>query len=245
MKKRKRRSAWKVLVLCVLLLAGAVQGYLEMRQEAQTSQAESLSLEEIPGYEGEAYVELQGNEPDFSQEDLTEEPFEEYSALDELGRCGEAFANVGTETMPQETRAAIGRIEPTGWHSVKYDNVQGKYLYNRCHLIGFQLTAENANEKNLITGTRYMNVEGMLPFEDMVADYVEETGNHVLYRVTPVFEGDDLVASGVQMEALSVEDQGEGVRFNVYVYNEQPGIWIDHETGESARLEDIDTEASR
>lgn len=242
MKKRKGRLAWMASVLCALFLAGAAQGYLGIGQQAAPVYKEDLSLEEIPDYAGEAYVELQGNEPDFSQEDLTEEPFEEYSALDELGRCGEAFANVGTETMPQETRAPIGRVEPTGWHSVKYDNVQGKYLYNRCHLIGFQLTAENANEKNLITGTRYLNVDGMLPFEDMVADYVKETDNHVLYRVTPVFEGDDLVASGVQMEAMSVEDQGEGVRFNVYVYNVQPGISIDYGTGESSLQEDMYTD---
>lgn len=241
MKKRDNSWIWTAAVLCCLLLAGYVQErYLGIGQQASvTDRQENTTLEEIPDYEGEPYIELEGNEPDFTQEDLTERSFEEYSGLDDLGRCGEAFANVGTETMPQETRAPIGRIEPTGWHSVKYDNVQGKYLYNRCHLIGYQLTAENLNEKNLITGTRYMNVEGMLPFEDMVADYVRETENHVLYRVTPVFEGDDLVASGVQMEALSVEDRGEGIRFNVYVYNVQPGIWIDYGTGESARLEDV------
>ena len=135
--------------------------------------------------------------------------------------------------MPTEKRGAIGQVKPTGWHTVKYDMVEGKYLYNRCHLIGYQLTAENANEKNLITGTRYMNTEGMLPFENMVADYIKETGNHVMYRVTPVFEGENLVASGVQMEAESVEDQGADLSFNVYVYNVQPGVEIDYKTGES------------
>ena len=153
--------------------------------------------------------------------------------MDELDRCGVAYANICTELMPTEERGSIGQVKPSGWHTVTYDNVDGRYLYNRCHLIGFQLAGENANEQNLITGTRYMNVEGMLPFENQVADYVEETENHVLYRVTPIFYGDNLVASGVQMEAWSVEDQGEGVCFNVYVYNVQPGITIDYATGES------------
>ncbi|MET0016373.1 DNA/RNA non-specific endonuclease [Oscillibacter sp.] len=159
--------------------------------------------------------------------------FETYSPLDSLGRCSVAYANVCTETMPTEERSEIGQIKPSGWYTVKYDNVDGKYLYNRCHLIGYQLTAENANEKNLITGTQYLNVEGMLPFENMVADYVKETSNHVLYRVTPVFEGNSLVASGVLMEAESVEDKGAGVCFNVYCYNNQPGVTIDFATGES------------
>ena len=176
---------------------------------------------------------LNDNQPDFADSDFTSEAFETYSPLDELGRCGVAYANVGLETMPTEERGSISQVKPTGWQSVKYDFVDGKNLYNRCHLIGFQLTAENANRQNLITGTRYMNVEGMLPFENMVADYVKETGNHVLYRVTPIFEGDNLVASGVQMEAESVEDKGEGICFNVYAYNNQPGVEIDYATGES------------
>ena len=176
---------------------------------------------------------LNDNQPDFEDSDFTSEVFETYSPLDELGRCGVAFANVGLETMPTEERGSISQVKPTGWQSVKYDFVDGKNLYNRCHLIGFQLTAENANKQNLITGTRYMNVEGMLPFENMVADYVKETENHVLYRVTPIFEGENLVANGVQMEAESVEDKGEGICFNVYVYNNQPGVEIDYATGES------------
>ena len=193
----------------------------------------SFSVADIPEFSDTPYVVLNDNQPDFADSDFTSEAFETYSPLDELGRCGVAYANVGLETMPTEERGSISQVKPTGWQSVKYDFVDGKNLYNRCHLIGFQLTAENANRQNLITGTRYMNVEGMLPFENMVADYVKETGNHVLYRVTPIFEGDNLVASGVQMEAESVEDKGEGICFNVYAYNNQPGVEIDYATGES------------
>ena len=193
----------------------------------------SFSMEEIPAFDGSPYVVIDDNVPDFPEEDVTTNSFESYSAMDFLGRCGPAYANVGQDLMPTEERGEIGQVKPSGWHTVKYDIVDGKYLYNRCHLIGYQLTGENANEENLITGTRYMNVDGMLPFENEVADYVEETGNHVLYRVTPVFEGENLVASGVQMEAMSVEDDGAGICFNVYVYNCQPGITIDYATGES------------
>lgn len=198
-----------------------------------TPTVESYELESIPAYTDEPYVVLQENVPDFDSSDFTTQAFETYAPLDELDRCGVAYANICTELMPTEERGSIGQVKPSGWHTVTYDNVDGKYLYNRCHLIGFQLAGENANEQNLITGTRYMNVEGMLPFENQVADYVEETDHHVLYRVTPIFQGDNLVASGVQMEAWSVEDQGEGVCFNVYVYNVQPGITIDYATGES------------
>lgn len=198
-----------------------------------TPTVESYELDSIPAYTDEPYVLLQENVPDFDSSDFTTQAFETYAPLDELDRCGVAYANICTELMPTEERGSIGQVKPSGWHTVTYDNVDGRYLYNRCHLIGFQLAGENANEQNLITGTRYMNVEGMLPFENQVADYVEETENHVLYRVTPIFQGDNLVASGVQMEAWSVEDQGEGVCFNVYVYNVQPGITIDYATGES------------
>ena len=197
------------------------------------SNTPAISLDQIPEYSGAAYVEVEGNVPDFSADMETADAAEQYSPLDLLGRCGEAFAKVGPETMPTEERGAIGQVKPSGWHLVKYDCVDGKYLYNRCHLIGYQLTGENANECNLITGTRYLNVTGMLPFENQVADYVEETGNHVLYRVTPVFRDTELVARGVQMEAWSVEDEGAGVCFNVYVYNVQPGVEIDYATGES------------
>lgn len=185
-------------------------------------------------YAGQPYIAVNGNIPYFSEEDLTAQSFESYSELDALGRCGTAYASIGLELMPTEERGNIGQLKPSGWHLIKYDIVNGKYLYNRCHLIGYQLSGENANEKNLITGTRYLNVEGMLPFENMVADYVKETENHVLYRATPVFEGDNLLASGVLMEAESVEDKGEGILFCVYVYNVQPGILIDYATGESS-----------
>ena len=182
------------------------------------------------------------NIPEFAEEDFEKESFEIYSEFDELGRCGAAYANIGPDLMPRKERGKIGQVRPSGWQTVKYDCVDGKYLYNRCHLIGYQLTAENANKKNLITGTRYMNVEGMLPFENMTADYIHETGNHVLYRATPLYRDDDLVASGVQMEAKSVEDDGEGISFNVYCYNVQPGIMIDYSTGDSWEESDPETE---
>ena len=204
-------------------------------------QADPVKLADIPEYNGEAYTEINDNVPDFPDDDFTSTSFETYSDLDSLGRCGGAYANIGQDLMPTEKRGSIGQVKPSGWHTVKYDNVDGKYLYNRCHLIGYQLAAENANEKNLITGTRYLNTEGMLPFENMVADYIKETGNHVLYRVTPIFDGNNLVASGVQMEAESVEDKGEGILFNVFCYNVQPGISIDYATGNSS---DSDTQKS-
>ena len=191
-------------------------------------------LADIPAYSGAAYCEINGNVPGFGEDELVAEAFENYSDLDFLGRCGVAYANICKELMPTEERSESGMVKPSGWHTVKYsDRIDGNYLYNRCHLIGYQLAGENANEKNLITGTRYLNVTGMLPFENEVADYVESTDNHVLYRVTPIFDGDDLVASGVQMEAESVEDKGAGVCFNVYVYNVQPGVIIDYATGDS------------
>ena len=194
----------------------------------------TIKLADIPEYSGSPYVAINDYVPFFTEaEKAYIEPFELFSPLDSLGRCGVVYANVCQELMPTEDRESIGQVKPSGWKTAKYDNVDGKYLYNRCHLLGFQLTGENANERNLITGTRYMNVEGMLPFENMVADYVKETGNHVLYRVTPIYDGDNLVASGVLMEAYSVEDQGEGILFNVYCYNVQPGISIDYATGDS------------
>lgn len=206
--------------------------------EESNSASDSYDISSIPEYDGTAYVVLNDNVPEFSEDDLTSESFESYSELDPLGRCGVAFANIGVDLMPTEDRDSICSVRPTGWQTFEYDIVDGGYLYNRCHLIGFQLTGENANEQNLITGTRYLNVDGMLPFENMVADYITETENHVLYRVTPVFEGNNLVASGVQMEALSVEDDGEGIEFNVYCYNVQPGIEIDYATGDSRLAEE-------
>ena len=194
------------------------------------------SLEEIPEFSDATYVAVNGNVPFFMPEEITEESYEYYSELDALGRCGVTMACIGVDIMPTEERGEIGSVKPTGWQSVKYDIVDGKYLYNRCHLIGFQLAGENANKRNLITGTRYLNIEGMLPFENLVADYVQETENHVLYRVTPLFDGDDLVAHGVLMEGWSVEDEGEGICFCVYAYNAQPGIEIDYATGDSREV---------
>lgn len=188
---------------------------------------------EIPDYIGVPYVELGSSSSLFSEEEVTVNSYESYSGLDVLGRCGTAQACVGQDLMPYEDREDISDVKPSGWINKTYDFIEGGYLYNRCHLIGFQLSGENDNDRNLITGTRYMNTEGMLPFENIVAQYVRETNNHVMYRVTPVFEGENLVASGVRMEAESVEDKGEGVRFHVYVYNVQPGVLIDYETGES------------
>ncbi|MBQ8636546.1 MAG: DNA/RNA non-specific endonuclease [Clostridia bacterium] len=213
------------LLLCISLLLASCAGYTYVEQIYQ--------LKDIPEYSGVPYVELNGNVPYFTEDDYTTDSFEVYKKLDYLGRCGFALACVGRDIMPTVERGAIGMVKPTGWQTVKYDWIDGKYLYNRCHLLGYQLTGENANERNLITGTRYMNTEGMLPFENMVAEYVKETDNHVLLRVTPVYEGANLLAHGVVMEALSMEDNGEGVCFNVFCYNVQPGVKIDYKTGES------------
>ena len=188
---------------------------------------------EVPAFQGEPYFVLNQNIPYFTADDLTTTPYETYGELDSLGRCGATMACIDQSLMPTEERGSIGQVKPTGWHTVKYDCVDGKYLYNRCHLIGFQLTAENANKENLITGTRYLNIEGMLPFENMVADYIRETNNPVLLRVTPVFEGDNMIATGVVMEAMSVKDNGADICFNVFCYNAQPGVVIDYATGES------------
>lgn len=213
-----------LLVLCAALTACVPESSLE---------APVVSLDDLPAYAGEPYVVVNGNQPYFGADDLTTTSYESYSELDAWNRCGVTMACISTDLMPTEERGNIGQVKPTGWQTVKYDCVDGKYLYNRCHLIGYQLTGENANKQNLITGTRYLNVEGMLPFENLVADYIQETENHVLYRVTPLFEGEEMVARGVLMEALSVEDDGEGVCFNVYCYNVQPGVTIDYATGES------------
>ena len=202
--------------------------------DASTGEGTSaFSLREIPAYSGTPYTEVNGNKPYFTEADLTTQSFETYSELDSLGRCGVAYANVGQDLMPTEPRGEIGAVKPTGWHLVKYDNVDGKYLYNRCHLIAYMLAAENANPQNLITGTRYLNTQGMLPFETKVCDYIKNTGNHVLYRVTPIFDGDNLLADGVLMEAYSVEDAGEGIQFCVFAYNVQSGIGIDYATGDN------------
>lgn len=231
---KSRRLSKRSMVLCAFLLILGLFGYVkQMGLDRPKVAALTMDISSIPDFSGDPFVEINENVPAFSDKDLPDEAFEIYSGLDDLGRCGVAYANIGKELMPTEPRGAIGQVKPSGWQTVKYDFIDGKYLYNRCHLIGYQLTAENANDRNLITGTRYMNVEGMLPFENLVADYIKETGNHVLYRVTPVFEGDNLVASGVFMEAESVEDRGEGVLFYVYCYNVQPGVSIDYATGDS------------
>lgn len=202
-------------------------------QEDLVNNNSYVSLDAIPAYDGKAYVAVNNNEPFFTDSDMTTTVFENYSDLDSLGRCGVAYANICKDIMPTEERGKIGMIKPSGWHTVKYDVIKDRYLYNRCHLIGYQLAGENANPKNLITGTRYLNVEGMLPFENLVADYVNNTGNHVLYRVTPMFSGSNLVANGVLIEAKSVEDNGGGILFNVYCYNVQPGVGINYENGDS------------
>ncbi len=200
--------------------------------KADVESVPSVSSNNIPSYNGDAYIVVDNNLPSFSEnEKKNKKSFEKYSNHDTLGRCSTAYANVCKDTMPKEKRGSISEVKPSGWVSCKYDFVDGQSLYNRCHLIGFQLTAENANEKNLITGTRYMNTQGMLPFENMVADYVKETGNHVLYRVTPVYKNKELVARGVQMEAYSVEDNGDGICFNVYCFNIQPGVIINYANG--------------
>ena len=204
----------------------------EQPQEEQTKpQATAFDLSSIPEYSGSPYAVVNDNIPFFTKSEYTTTSFEKYAPLDNLGRCGVAFACVGRDIMPTEERGNIGSVKPTGWQTVRYENVDGRYLYNRCHLLGFQLTGENANTRNLITGTRYMNVNGMLPFENMVADYVQETNKHSLLRVTPIFEGNNLLATGVLMEALSMEDNGDGICFNVFCYNVQPGIIIDYSDG--------------
>ena len=206
-------------------------------EQSQTT----FDLKDIPQYSGDIYITINNNIPYFTGNDYSTESFEHYSDLDSLGRCGVAYANIGIDIMPTAERGPIGQIKPSGWKTVKYDIVDGKYLYNRCHLIGYQLSGENANEKNLITGTRYLNVQGMLPFENKVANYVKETNNHVLYRVTPIYDGNNLLASGVLMEAKSVEDNGRGICFNVYVYNVQPGIAIDYTDGSSSLINTNET----
>lgn len=211
----------------------AVPIFIAILEQTGESSVEETSQDNIPEFTDQAYIPIHDNKPFFDPAKLSPDSFEYYSELDELGRCGMTIACIGKDMMPTEDRGEIGSVKPTGWKSVKYDIVDGKYLYNRCHLIGFQLTGENANKKNLITGTRYLNIEGMLPFENMVADYVKETGNHVLYRVTPIYDGEELVARGVLLEGYSIEDAGEGICFCVYAYNNQPGISIDYATGDS------------
>ena len=234
--RAKKRNMTFLIRMVIALVAMLSAGGVILYQESEVADfgREAIWIDgELPVYEGEPYVAVNDNQPDFPAEDMRAKSFEYYSELDRLGRCGVAYACIGQDLMPTEPRGSISSVRPSGWHSVQYDYVDGKSLYNRCHLIGFQLAGENANPLNLITGTRYLNTEGMLPFENMIADYVKETNCHVLYRVTPIFEGQNLVASGVQMEAYSVEDDGESVCFNVYAFNVQPGVGIDYSSGDS------------
>ena len=233
MKKCSRLLLLFLTVWMVVILPSCFQSPEQSSQNSRVTAEGTYSVDTVPSFSGEPYVEINGNVPYFSSSEYRTKAFEIYSDLDRLGRCGITYACVCRETMPTEKRGSIGQVKPSGWQTVKYDFVDGQYLYNRCHLIGYQLTAENANVKNLITGTRDLNVDGMLPFENMVADYVKETNHHVLYRVTPIFDGDNLVARGVEMEAYSVEDHGEGICFNIYAYNNQPGVEIDYATGYS------------
>ncbi|MBR5489968.1 MAG: DNA/RNA non-specific endonuclease [Oscillospiraceae bacterium] len=221
-------------ILTALLPLLILMAFYSLYGDNLMSDNASHTLDSIPEYSGRAFVAINDNVPSFKESELTTEAYEYFAELDSLGRCGLTMACIGQELMPTGDRESISHVYPSGWVNMPYSFVDGTYLYNRCHLIGFQLTGENDNKQNLITGTRYMNTEGMLPFENMVADYVKETGNHVLYRVTPIFAGDELVARGVQIEAYSVEDNGDGICFNVYCYNVQPGVIIDYATGESS-----------
>ena len=228
MKKRNKQPKFTLITLILLIVVLIASKFV-----SRNYGTDSYTLDAIPPYSEKASVVIDDNVPAFTEDDMTAQSFEKYSELDELGRCGVAYACLSTDTMPTEERGQIGSVKPSGWQTVKYDFISGKYLYNRCHLIGYQLSGENANKRNLITGTVYLNIEGMLPYENQVASYIKKTDNHVLYRVTPVFENDNLLANGVIMEAYSVEDDGEGVCFNVYCYNVQPGVEIDYATGES------------
>lgn len=254
-RKRKRRAEHTSYVKIIAIIAALcltavgygsyrngsldpIEGFLRMAEEGSGQWYEDApkhvsSLSELPQYDGQPYVIVEDNKPSFDKEEAEADPYESYSRLDKLGRCGYAQAKLAAELMPDGERGYIGSVEPSGWQQARYEGIDGESLYNRCHLIGYQLAGENANEKNLITGTRYMNVEGMLPFENLVADYIRETDHSVLYRVTPIYEEDNLVASGVEMEAESVED--DEICFHVYVFNVQPGIWIDYRTGESRK----------
>ena len=232
--KNKNRNIFITVITILVFLCVAYQNVIKsFMTEPLVEPAPTYKIENIPQYSGEAYVTINENKPNFTDEDYTKDTFELYSDLDILNRAGVAFAKVSKETMPTEERGSIGMIKPTGWHTVKYDIVSGKYLYNRCHLIGYQLTGENANEKNLITCTRQMNTGAMLDFENEVANYIDETNNHVLYRVTPIYVDNNLLASGVEIEASSVEDKCGEICFNVYIYNVQDGITIDYTNGDS------------
>ena len=246
---RNKRMFKRVIGLVIFIALVIVPSYINQKSYADDSANDKTEIKEeknevsydlanIPDYNGSPYVVINDNNPNFDDSLKTDRSFEKYSELDSLGRCGSAIANIGVDIMPTEERGRIGQIKPSGWHTIRYDDlIEGKYLYNRCHLIGYQLTGENANPKNLITCTSYMNTVGMLEFENKVAEYVKKTNNHVLYRVTPVFEDNNLLAHGVEMEGYSIEDSGKGIKFNVFVYNVQNGIDIDYSNGNSKLME--------
>lgn len=236
MRKRKKKTSPFLVTTLILMCFFGYYYQDDIKEFIDDDKVISYTLEDVPSYSGKDYVYLNNNVPNFDLEDINSKSFQFYSNLDFLGRCGYAYANIGKDLMPTEKRGSIGMVKPSGWHTVKYDNIDGKYLYNRCHLIGYQLTGQNANVKNLITCTRYMNSVSMLEFENKVASYIKKTNNHVLYRVTPIYDGDNLLASGVVMEAYSIEDSGKGIKFNVYLYNVQDGIEIDYKTGYSKKI---------
>ena len=240
MRRYKKNNIWFFLILLLVCL------YFEYSDSLKNTFASNKKNEVvvkevsgIPDYFGTDVIILNNNEPNFDDLARTTNSFEVYSELDSLGRCGSAYANIGYDLMPTDKRERIGSIKPSGWQIKRYDIIKdGLYLYNRCHLIAFQLTAENANPKNLITCTRHMNADVMTTYELKVGNYIRKTKNHVLYRATPVFEGDNLVAKGVELEALSIEDNGKGIKFHVFIYNVQPGIQIDYKTGNSSLIEE-------
>ena len=237
MSRTNKNLLFKIAIFVVIILGAFVyRNYIKKEiKESKVTNIVGLDINNLPEYKGKPYVVINNNEPNFEKSELVTKSFEKYSELDSLKRCGVADSIIGKDLMPTSKRENISSVKPSGWKSIKYNGIDGKSLYNRCHLIGFQLAGENANKRNLITGTRYLNTKGMLPFENMIADYVKETNHHVRYRVTPIFVGNELVARGVQMEAISIEDNGKAVKFNVYCFNVQPNIEIDYKTGNSRK----------
>lgn len=237
MSRKDKNLLFRIAVFVVIILGAFVyRNYIKKEiKESKVTNIVGLDINNLPEYKGKPYVVINNNEPNFEKSELVTKSFEKYSELDSLKRCGVADSIIGKDLMPTSKRENISSVKPSGWKSIKYNGIDGKSLYNRCHLIGFQLAGENANKRNLITGTRYLNTKGMLPFENMIADYVKETNHHVRYRVTPIFVGNELVARGVQMEAISIEDNGKAVKFNVYCFNVQPNIEIDYKTGNSRK----------
>lgn len=237
MSRKDKNLLFRMAVFVVIILGTFVyRNYIKKEiKESKVTNIVGLDINNLPEYKGKPYVVINNNEPNFEKSELVTKSFEKYSELDSLKRCGVADSIIGKDLMPTSKRENISSVKPSGWKSIKYNGIDGKSLYNRCHLIGFQLAGENANKRNLITGTRYLNTKGMLPFENMIADYVKETNHHVRYRVTPIFVGNELVARGVQMEAISIEDNGKAVKFNVYCFNVQPNIEIDYKTGNSRK----------